>query len=41
MFLKFAQRGALLSEWHICSTMDFKGHTGLIFRDTGQTESGL
>jgi hypothetical protein len=24
-----------------CSTIGFKGHTGAIFRDTGQSESGL
>ena len=38
---KFAQRGVYLPEWHICSTIGFKGHTGAIFCDTGQTESGL
>jgi hypothetical protein len=41
MFFKFAQRGVLLSEWHICSIIGFKGHTGAIFCDTGQTESGI
>ena len=41
MFFKFAQRGVLLPEWHTCSTIGFKGHTGAIFCDTGQTESGL
>ena len=41
MFFKFAQRGVLLPEWHICPAMDFKGHIGAIFCDTGQTESGL
>ena len=41
MFFKFAQRGVLLPEWHICSTFGFKGYTGAIICDTGQTESGL
>jgi len=30
-----------LPEWHICSTIGFKGHTGAIFCDTGQAESGI
>jgi hypothetical protein len=41
MFFKFAQRGVLMSEWHICPAMGFKVYTGAIFCDTGQTESGL
>ena len=41
MFFKFAQRGVLLPEWHTYSTIGFKGHTGAMFCDTGQTESGL
>ena len=41
MFFKFAQLGVLLPEWHTCSTIGFKGHTGAIFCDTGQTESGV
>ncbi len=41
MFFKFAQRGVLLPEWHICSTIGFKGHTGAIICDTGQNESDL
>lgn len=36
MFFKFAQRGVLLPEWHICSTFGFKGHTGAIISTQGK-----
>jgi len=35
MFFKFAQQGILSLEWHTCSTIGFKGHTGVISCDTG------
>ncbi len=41
IFFRFAQQGFLSPDWHICSTMGFKGHTEAISCDTGQTESVL
>ena len=41
MFFRFTQRGFISPVWHICFTISFKGHTGAIICDTGQTESGL
>ena len=41
MFFKFVQRGVLLPEWHTCSIIGFKGHTGVVYCDTGQTKSGI
>ncbi|WP_124065072.1 hypothetical protein [Clostridium sp. E02] len=40
IFFKFAQQGFLSSDWHICSNMVFKGHTGAIICDTGLTGNG-
>ena len=41
IFFRFAQQGFLSPDWHICSPIGFKGHTGAIICDTGQNESDL
>ncbi len=30
-----------MPEWHTCSTIGFKGHTGAVFCDTGETKSDI
>jgi len=41
LYFSDSPQGFLSPDWHICSTIGFKCHTGAIICDTGQTKSGI